>query len=226
MKYNFDLDMNSINSNSAILNRIEPNSKVLEFGPAYGRMTKYLKEQLNCDVTIVELDRQAGKSASQFATKSFIGKVGNIEKYYWYHDLKNEKFDYIIFADVLEHLYDPKHALELSKDLLNTNGKIWISIPNVAHNSIIIDLINNKFQYREVGLLDKTHIRFFTSISLQDMIDDCNLIVFEKQNLINTVENTEFKNSYDDIHPDIAFFIKNKRNSEGEIYQFVWGLCK
>jgi cyclopropane fatty-acyl-phospholipid synthase-like methyltransferase len=64
-KYNFDLDMESNNSNSVILRNIKSNSSVLEIGCAHGRMTKYLKEQLNCEITIVEIDEEAGTEASK-----------------------------------------------------------------------------------------------------------------------------------------------------------------
>lgn len=60
-KYNFELNLNDRNSLSLLINRIKPNSIVLEFGPANGRMTKYMKEQLNCKVYAVEIDEMCSK---------------------------------------------------------------------------------------------------------------------------------------------------------------------
>ena len=60
-KYDFDLDMNNTNSLSIMINQIKRGSKVLEFGPANGRMTRYLKEMLDCKVYLVEIDEKAGK---------------------------------------------------------------------------------------------------------------------------------------------------------------------
>lgn len=222
-KYNFDLDMNSDNSNSVILRNILPESNVLEFGCAYGRMTKYLKEELNCQVSIVEIDEDAGKVASQWADQYFIGKEANIEQTGFLNYLREgSKFDYIIFADVLEHLYNPQEVLKHSKQLLAPNGSIWISIPNVAHNAVLIDLLNNKFQYRDVGLLDNTHIRFFTYFSLLEMVESIGFEVANMHNLKNIVECTEFHNSYSDVPEGIANYLKSRDHAE--TYQFVWEL--
>jgi O-antigen biosynthesis protein len=225
LKYDFDLDMIGDNSNSLILREVSPNSKVLEFGCAYGRMTKYLKEQLNCSVSIVEKDFNAGKIAESYASKALVGgNAGDIEKYNWLTKLKGEQFDYIIFADVLEHLYNPWKVLEKSKTLLKNNGRVLISVPNVGHNSVLIDLLNDKFEYRELGLLDNTHIRFFTEFSLFEMIIRAGYSVDKVLNAKNVVENTEFKNSYTDLPEEVGNFLRQRKN--GEVYQFIWSLLK
>ena len=221
-KYDFVLDMNSDNSNSVILRHIKPNSKVLELGCAHGRMTKYLKETLQCTVDTVELDEEAGKIAANWANKSFAGNVEDVDIWNELNDIGCNNYDYIIFADVLEHLHDPKRVLTDSKKLLSPNGSIWISIPNVAHNAVLIDLMNNRFTYREIGLLDVTHIKFFTIISLLQMIADCKLELITRFDLKNPVQHTEFGNSYDDVPPWVADFLQKR--DLGEVYQFVWEL--
>lgn len=213
-KYNFELDIGGDNSNSVILRNIKPNSKILEFGCAFGRMTKYLKETLNCQVTIVEKDYESFSIAKQYSVNSYNLPVEEFDT--------TEKFDYIIFADVLEHLFDPESALTKAKSYLNDTGSIWISIPNIAHNSVLIDLYQNKFEYRKTGLLDDTHIRFFTRTSLDSMVERCGLSVVNKIDLLNAVENTEFGNRYEDV--DIGEFLKLRE--DGEVYQFVWNLIQ
>lgn len=221
-KYDFALDMDTANSNSAILKNIAPHSKVLEIGCAYGRMTKYLKEVLQCETFIVEIDEEAGKVASQWSNKSLLGF--NIEEDIFLSELRKDdhNFDYIIFADVLEHLRNPQKLLNQIKSILDPNGSIWISVPNISHNAVLIDLWNDKFTYRETGLLDNTHLRFFTESSLAKMVDDCGFIVNKAINLKNVVENTEFKNSYDDVPAILALLMKYREH--GETYQFVWEL--
>jgi len=222
-KYDFELDMVGDNSNSLILRQIQPYSEVLEFGPAHGRMTKYLKESLFCRTTIVELDENAGQQASMFADNAFIGSEnGNIENYYWFEQLENSKFDYIIFADVLEHLYNPWLVLASVKDLLKDSGEILISVPNIGHNSVLIDLLNNKFEYREVGLMDNTHIRFFTYPSLTNLVLGAGLAINKEINAYNVVENTEFGNAYTDVPDEVADFLKQREY--GDVYQFIWSL--
>jgi O-antigen biosynthesis protein len=224
--YDFPLDMNSLNSNSVIIKRVAPNSSVLEFGCANGRMTEYLHNTLNCKVTIVERD-DSGYDAKKWSEQSFLGaEEGDIEKLYWCESLilQEKKFDYVIFADVLEHLHAPAIMLKYGSDLLKENGSVLISIPNVAHNSVIIDLMCDKFEYKDLGLLDKTHLRFFTEMSLRRMIFENKLKVVHETNLINAVGCTEFDNRYEDIPADVAKFLKQKDNAE--VYQFVWELKK
>jgi O-antigen biosynthesis protein len=224
MPYDFTLDMSTKNSNSVIINNIAPNSKVLEFGCAHGRMTKYLAEKLNCKVTIVEID-PCGFDAEPYCVHSLIGEeFGDIDGDLWYNTLRAERYDYIIFADVLEHLKHPKQVLRKSADLLEKDGTIWVSIPNIGHNAVLIDLLNGKFIYRDVGLLDRTHITFFTKKSLEDMVRKCKLKVVQQENLLNVVDNTEFGNSYHDVPFEVADFLQRREN--GEVYQFVWGLKK
>ena len=115
MKYDFDIDLETKNSLSIIINRIKPNSMVLEFGPANGRMTRYLKEVLNCKVYAVEIDKEAAKDAKRYCEKIL---VDDVEKYTWLEVYKDLEFDYIVFADVLEHLYYPEKVLKESKLLL------------------------------------------------------------------------------------------------------------
>ncbi|AZK45969.1 class I SAM-dependent methyltransferase [Paenibacillus lentus] len=220
LKYDVSLDENSDNSLSLILRNIKSNSVVLEFGPATGRMTKYLKEKLNCDVYIVEIDPESARIASKYSRDCVIG---NIEEYAWLEHFDAIEFDYIVFADVLEHLYQPQKVLLESKRLLKEEGSIFVSIPNVAHNSIIIDLINNRFNYQEIGLLDNTHIRFFTYNSLMKMFEKAFLKPVKSLATYNRPRDTELNNDYDFISNEmLKFLLKNREY--GEVYQFIFEL--
>jgi GT2 family glycosyltransferase/2-polyprenyl-3-methyl-5-hydroxy-6-metoxy-1,4-benzoquinol methylase len=221
--YDFSLNMETDNSNSLILRNVKPNSTILEFGPAYGRMTKYLKEQLNCKVFIVEYDEKAGASAKQYADDDWIGpELGDAEKDWWHHECGNVKFDYIIFADVLEHLHDPQKVLSRAVTHLADDGSILVSIPNIGHNSVLIDLLQGKFEYRDFGILDKTHLKFFTHESLRNMVAVCGLSAVKEMNAINTVSGTEFGNSYDQVPSEVSKYLQSRKH--GEVYQFVWEL--
>lgn len=149
-----------------IVNKVPPNSKVLEFGPASGFMTKYLNEVLNCEVTIIEIDPVCAQSAGKFAKHTIIA---NIDDEKWYTEIQNEQFDIITFCDVLEHLKSPWKILALAKSILTENGSILCSVPNVAHHTIISGLLEDKFDYSKCGLLDITHLRFFTDNSLDEV---------------------------------------------------------
>ncbi len=163
-KYDFELDLYDENTISWIAQSVEAGSDVLEFGPANGRLTRYLKEKKGCHVDIVEIDEESGSEAAQYAEVSYIGdEEGDIEKYYWLSD--NKKYDFIIFADVLEHLIHSDEVLKRCRRVIKENGKILVSIPNAAHNSVIIELFNDEFSYNPTGILDNTHVHFFTRSS-------------------------------------------------------------
>jgi 2-polyprenyl-3-methyl-5-hydroxy-6-metoxy-1,4-benzoquinol methylase len=225
-KYDFALDITTNNSNSLILKHIRPGSEVLETACAHGRMTRYLKETLNCRVTIVEYDREAGASAAPFASDArHVGpERGDLERGPWHENLKKEgrTFDYVVMADILEHLYDPQKVLRQAKELLKPFGSIWISVPNIAHNGVLIELLNGRFNYREIGLLDNTHIRFFSAGSLEEMVRGAGLKVVNRADPVLAVKRTELKNSYGDVPWYVALYLKMRRG--GEIYQFVWEL--
>ena len=215
-KYNFNLDMDNSNSLSIILNHIKKNSIILEFGTANGRMSKYLKETMNCKVYGVEIDENSAKDAKVFCEKIIIDDV---EKYTWVEEYKGIKFDYIIFADVLEHLRFPDKVLNISKSLLKNDGSIFISIPNIAHNSIIMDLLQDKFTYNSTGLLDNTHIKFFTKNTLDELIEKCNLKIAYETGVYISPEKTEFGYFYNDIDNDFSSLLANREY--GEVYQFI-----
>lgn len=217
--YNFELDLKSVNTMSVINGWIQNDADVLEFGPANGRLTKYLTMQKNCKVTIVEIDREAGEEAKRYAVKSYIGKkYGNIENYYW--EKNKKKYDYIIFADVLEHLSNPRKVLDNCKKILKENGRILISIPNVTHNSIIVDMLNDKFEYGDVGLLDHTHIHFFTLKTFKDMMNSLEMYIINMIPIYSRVGNNEICNSYKDVPIEVQKFLRKR--VEGSVYQYVF----
>jgi len=212
--------MKTSNSASNILKNVRPNANVLEFGASNGYMTQYLKETLHCFTFAVEINEENLSELDKYSDGFMIGETdGDIEKYHW---VGCGAWDHILFADVLEHLRDPYTVLKKAATQLNDNGTILISIPNVSHNSIIVDLINNNFEYRELGLLDNTHIRFFTRKSLLKMVDDAGLFVSKEMNTRCRMQNTEFKNSLNDVPVGVADYLKMRQ--DGNIYQFVWEL--
>lgn len=223
--YNFELDMDSYNSLSIILKQLEPNKDTLECGPAFGRATKYLKEQLNHNVWIVEKDMKAGTSASEFAEEALIGgEAGDLEKYHWviFAEQKEKKFDYIIFADVLEHLFDPFSVLENAKQFLKENGSVWVCVPNIGYIGALVDLWNNDFEYRDTGIQDINHIRFFAYNSLVKYIKNLGYDISSEHHAINAFQYSEYAkenvNFPESLHDELA------KRPYNNVYQFIFEL--
>ena len=133
-------------ANKQVLSMIKENTTILEFGPAHGIMTKHLKNNCGSKVYCVEINTKCADIVREYCADII---VDDIENYQWLDKYKNISFDYILFADVLEHLYDPWKVLLECKKLLANSGKILISIPNIAHNAIIMSLFNKK-RYIEI----------------------------------------------------------------------------
>lgn len=217
MKYDFDLDLTNSNSLLLILEQIRRGSVVLEFGPANGRMTKYLKQELDCEVYLAEIDEEAGKQALLYGKDLVIGDVENFE---WFERYRDIKFDYIVFADVLEHLRDPKTVLDRCKLLLKHEGSVLLSVPNLAHNSVLINLMNNEFEYTSVGLLDNTHIHFFTKNSLENMVSQAGYFPIKRMATYSKVGTNELVNTVDSVKGIPASYWNTREY--GEIYQYVY----
>lgn len=222
-KYDFKLDIYGDNTIAWVADRVEENSRVLEFGPANGRLTKYLSFDKKCKVDIVEIDEESGKDAKKYAVNALVGaEKGNIEAYYWME--LDEKYDYIIFADVLEHLVNPDEVLKHCCKKIKDNGKIIVSVPNIAHNSVIIDLINDKFNYNLTGILDNTHLRFFTRESFGDMAAKTGWTIVEERSKQIRAGETEIANSYNDVSKEIFKELIHREN--GNVYQFFFVLAQ
>jgi 2-polyprenyl-3-methyl-5-hydroxy-6-metoxy-1,4-benzoquinol methylase len=159
----------------AVVNRfIEDGREILEFGSAAGYFTRFLKQERGATVDIVELDSRCAGQAAAYARRCC---VGDIEQYDWQGAFSGEQYDYILFADVLEHLRDPWHVLKASAGMLKPGGRIVVSVPNIAHAQILASLYNNDFSYADVGIMDRTHLRFFTADTLRQMIEESGLAV-------------------------------------------------
>jgi 2-polyprenyl-3-methyl-5-hydroxy-6-metoxy-1,4-benzoquinol methylase len=137
-------------------------SKILDVGCAIGNFGYSLKLERPVEIWGVEISEYAASIASQKLDRVICAPFD--EKL----ELPENEFDCIVFNDVLEHLVDPYSALLYSKKLLKRNGVIVASIPNVRYFDNIWQLIVHKnWEYTEDGILDRTHLRFFTKRSVQ-----------------------------------------------------------
>ncbi len=84
----------------------------------------------------------------------------------------NDLFDFVVFADVLEHIANPETVLIETHKVLTPNGKVVISVPNIAHFSTRLLLFFGLWNYTQRGILDKTHLRFFTKKSLKKFVTE------------------------------------------------------
>jgi 2-polyprenyl-3-methyl-5-hydroxy-6-metoxy-1,4-benzoquinol methylase len=133
--------------------------KVLDVGGGEGGFLNALKQSHGCETHLAEYAAQACAVAEALVDKVWQGD--------FFKAAISETFDCITFLDVLEHATEPWHWLERAKELLNANGSIVASIPNVGHWSVVADLLEGRWDYAPVGIHCITHLRFFTRHSIE-----------------------------------------------------------
>ena len=143
------------------------NQRILDVGCGTGSLAKFLGQKNNeCyGITISKEEARLAKSRMVDVIAGDIEKITGLP-------FPEDFFDVVIFADVLEHLKDPSHVLQLVKPYLKTGGLIIASIPNVSNITVRVNLLMGKFDYQECGILDNTHLRFFTLRTAKELISN------------------------------------------------------
>lgn len=166
MKYRYNkFNDNVFESHRLAFNLIDANSKVLDIGCATGYFAKELLNK-NCETWGVDGDKEAIKKASKYCKRTVLVNIDEIHKL----PVPKKYFDYVIILDVIEHLLHPEILFDIVKPLLKDGGKIIISVPNIAHASIRWMLLKGNFQYVSTGIMDKTHLHFYTKKSFEDVL--------------------------------------------------------
>lgn len=149
-----------------MLKYVPPVTKTsLEFGCGSGGFSALVKEKFGAQSWAVEINADAASEASRR-----LDKVINREATDSLEDVPDDYFDCIILFDLLEHLVDPASLLCAVKRKLTARGVIIASIPNVRYYRTLVDLvIHGNWDYKEHGILDKSHLRFFTKKSIGKM---------------------------------------------------------
>jgi 2-polyprenyl-3-methyl-5-hydroxy-6-metoxy-1,4-benzoquinol methylase len=171
-RYDFgavDLDSDSVHAKVVTL--VDRGSHVLELGTATGHTSQALADR-DCTVVGIEIDEDMAAEASGPCERMIVGDLDALDLT---AELGDEEFDAIVAADVLEHLKDPLGVLNRVRSFLKPDGCVVISVPNVAHGSVRLALLSGHFDYQKTGLLDSTHLRFFTRRSLEELLDEAEL---------------------------------------------------
>lgn len=141
---------------------------ILDVGCGEGYFGEELQRKNKAKVWGIEVINKIAKQAEKKLHKVLQGDISKIMI-----SLPKSYFDCIIFNDVLEHMVDPYTILEKSKKLLKKDGIVVCSIPNIRYYEILKEIILHKqWKYREQGILDKGHLRFFTKRSMTEMFEE------------------------------------------------------
>ena len=169
--YDFDLRLDDPVSTHALQFRMIPDgARVLDVGCHTGILGEALRVRKNCEVVGIDNDVEALIAAKQ--RLNAVEQV-NLEEPGWASKLiqtGKKDFDIVLFGDVIEHTRNPLDILKESHALLVPNGKAIVSLPNIANLRVRLGLLRGKFDYADSGILDKTHIRFFTLKTARELV--------------------------------------------------------
>jgi 2-polyprenyl-3-methyl-5-hydroxy-6-metoxy-1,4-benzoquinol methylase len=156
------------------LHRESGMTTVLDVGCGYGALGRDFSRQ-GLRVWGVEREPTAVKIASSRLERVLAADLGDVDQIAG--ELDGRRFDILMFSDVLEHTADPESVIRRFLPYLSAEGRLVISVPNVANWLTRFALLMGRFNYKDTGVLDKTHLRFFTRRSLVQLVETCGLQV-------------------------------------------------
>jgi 2-polyprenyl-3-methyl-5-hydroxy-6-metoxy-1,4-benzoquinol methylase/chromosome segregation ATPase len=209
------VDPNDLNSphTLAVLS-IAPGSTVLDVGCGPGVVARALAAR-GCKVWGLELDPARASSARHHCVEVV---EADVEALNLSEEFAGRSFDVILFLDVLEHLRDPQAALAAAEAVLAPGGSVLLSVPNVTHGALRLELLSGKFRYRTSGLLDRGHLRFFDAEGLDALIRQAGFRPETRMRVIRRLDQTEFDVDVASIPGDLRSTLE--RDPDALTYQF------
>lgn len=189
--------------------------KVLELGAAGGHVTRALKARENF-VTAVEMDAQFEGTLSATADEVIMTNLDWLDLS---KKLPGKKFDVILAGDVLEHCVHPDLVVSQFHQLLERDGRLVVSLPNVAHGDVRLSLLAGVFNYSETGLLDRTHLRLFTRETIKTFFESSGFVVEKIFGSTTPLGTTEIGVPDAGIPVAAIEYVRNQRDSS--VYQYI-----
>jgi 2-polyprenyl-3-methyl-5-hydroxy-6-metoxy-1,4-benzoquinol methylase len=194
---------------------VPPNSTVLDIGAADGSVAAVLRN-FGCRVWGVELDDVAAESAREHLEDLVVADIEHL-------DLREafggRTFDVVLLLDVLEHLKAPEETLRRVRDILTPTGRVVASIPNITHAAVRAQLLGGRFVYTDLGLLDRTHLRFFDRKGVHDLFRDTGFAIHDELTVTRPLEGTEIPVDADKLPEGFDDAVSS--DPDAETYQFI-----
>lgn len=215
-RYERDLSADDGSSLAQLARWVPRAARVLELGPASGYFTRHLREQLDCTVDAVELDPAMAERARPWCRKLVVGDLATLKLA---EHFERGAYDRIIVADVIEHVAEPEPVLRQLVELLAPAGEMLLSVPNVAYAGLVAALAEGRWDYGDEGLLDRTHLRFYTRYSLAALLADAGLQVHAWGAVVRSLYDSEFRGRVETLPPALRDWLD--RRPDALAYQWL-----
>lgn len=215
-QYDTTLDPTVSNtSHNQVMSLVPRGSTVLDVGCATGYLAEALVAR-GCVVSGIEYDAEAAEKARPHLDHLVVGDLVTMDLA---REFGDRRYDVIVCADILEHLPDPVDALRRLVTLLRPGGSVVISIPNVAHGSLRLALLQGRWRYTETGLLDRTHIRFVTRTTLLELLAEAGVVAVEVRTTWRDVLDSDVSVDTTDLPAGVVDWVRQQPDSG--TYQFI-----
>ncbi len=186
--------------NRRIFESIPKNSKILDIGSATGVLGMQIRKKKTPQFLAgIEMDARMSAVGHRFYDQILVADINTLAKL----SFRQNFFDVIVLGDVLEHLIDPEKCLVLLKKYLHPGGVIIVSVPNVAFITIRLAMLLGRFNYTDKGILDKTHLHFFTLDTVKRLIARSGYKIISARGYINTRPAFKFLDFFARVYPSL-----------------------
>ncbi len=205
---------------SVLSDMIPPGTRVLDLGCGSGALGQHLSTTQGClcdGITISPVEADHARPHYRRV------EVADLETVNLPQLFEGRHYDAIVCADVLEHLRHPERILQACLGLLAPKGQLLFSVPNAAYAGLTLELMHGEFCYRSEGLLDRTHLRFFTRRSLGRLFQENGWTIDALRPIQRELWDSEFKRAPDSLPPSVARYLLSLPDALS--YQFVGAAC-
>jgi 2-polyprenyl-3-methyl-5-hydroxy-6-metoxy-1,4-benzoquinol methylase len=209
------VDLDDLNSphTLAVLS-VAPGASVLDIGCGPGVVARALATR-GCRVWGLEIDPRKAALARHHCVEVVEADVESAPLSSLFGGMT---FDAVLYLDVLEHLREPAPVLAGSTDVLAPGGSVLLSIPNVTHGALRLELLKGRFRYRNSGLLDRGHLRFFDAEAVHQVIRQAGLRPESTLRVIKRLDQTEFDVDLENVSSNLREMLE--RDADALTYQF------
>ena len=186
---------------SVLAGMVPEGATVLDLGCGSGALGQHLAETRHCTCDGVTLSEAEAAHARPHYRSVEVADLETVDLPCMF---EGRRYDTIVCADVLEHLRHPEQVLAACRKLLAPGGQLLISVPNAGYSGLIAELLHGEFLYREEGLLDRTHLRFFTRRSLTRFLAEQRWHIDTLDTVERTLPESEFRIAFDRLPPAVA----------------------